>query len=78
MHFKLFSSVSFVVVAVAVTVGHAAETKWYTARSCGGTDSLDYQNLGCNVCVDPANGIFSTFVFCVLCLWTLTKTLTPH
>ncbi|KIM74488.1 hypothetical protein PILCRDRAFT_828195 [Piloderma croceum F 1598] len=54
MQFKLFSPVSFVAVAIAVTVAHTAETKWYSTRSCAGTDSLDYQNLGCDICVDPS------------------------
>jgi hypothetical protein len=63
MHFKLVSSVSFVV-ALAATVAQAAETKWYTTRSCDGSASLDYQNLGCNVCVDPSLGMFSTFIIC--------------
>jgi hypothetical protein len=63
MHLKLISSVSFVV-ALAVAVAQAAETKWYTTRSCAGSAALDYQNLSCNVCVDPANGMFSTFISC--------------
>jgi len=53
MHLKLISSVSFVV-ALAAAVAQAAETKWYTTRSCDGGAALDYQNLGCNICVDPA------------------------
>jgi hypothetical protein len=65
MHFKLFSSVSFVV-AVVTTVTQAAETKWYTERSCKGGAALDYKNLGCNICVDPSLGMFSIFIFCVL------------
>jgi hypothetical protein len=64
MHFKLFSPVSLVALAAAVTVALAAETQWYPTRSCAGSASLDYQNLGCNVCVDPSLGMLSIFIFC--------------
>jgi hypothetical protein len=71
MYFKP-AFVSFVVAAVA-TVTQAAETKWYTQRSCGGTASLDYKDLGCNVCNDPDLSMpspFPTFSACIL--WILT------
>ena len=58
-----FASTVFLAVCAVAGMAYGQTVVFYTEKSCSGAPAEEFENVGCNVCVDPPGGTSLPFPF---------------